>query len=476
VPAGANGATNGTPVKETKSKRPKKAEAAEAEAPIDGGMPIETRIPRPERLSLRDMLRYFLDFRYEVVTRRLQFELREIERRLHILDGFLKVFDALDEIIRIIRKSDGKQDAADKIMKRFDLDAEQTDAILELKLYRLAKLEILIIQKEAEEKRAEQKKLKGLLGSTKKIWDLIKSELKEIRETYADKRRTRIVSGDKDPEFSAEDFIIEEDATVIVTAHGWVKRQQTVRDLASTRVKEGDRVLACVAGSTRATVAFFSSQGYAYVTRIADIPPSTGYGDPIQKLFKFGDGEKVVGAMSFDPRLIQVPDVPEDQDGPPPPPYAVAVTKNGLALRFALAPHKEPSTRSGRKFARVKEGDEILTVFQEEGRPFVLAASDDGHAIAVETEDLALLAGAGQGTMLIKLDKEARLVGATGVPQKSSSIFALTESGRRYELRVADLLTTRGGKGKAVVKTTSFADVELPEIEIPVLNQEKEPS
>jgi DNA gyrase subunit A len=473
VPTSTNGAIAAPAT--TKSKRPRKG-AAEEEPKDDADMAIETRVPRPERLSLRDMLRHFLDFRYEVVTRRLTYELKELERRLHILAGFEKVFDALDEIIKIIRKSEGKQDAAEKIMKRFDLDAEQTDAILELKLYRLARLEILIIQKEADEKRAEQKKLKVLLGSAKKIWDLIKAELKEIREAYADKRRTRVVSQDREPEFSAEDFIIEEDSTVIVTTHGWVKRQQTVRDLSATRVKEGDRVLACVAGSTKATVVFFSSQGYAYVTRIADIPASTGYGDPIQKLFKFGDGEKVVGALSFDPRLLEVPDDALGEDGVPSPPYAVAITKNGLALRFSLAPHKEPSTRSGRKFARVKEGDEILTVFLQDENAYVLAASDDGHAIAVETEDLALLSGAGQGTMLIKLAGDAKLIGAAGLPEKSSSIMAITESGRRYELRVADLLSSRGARGKAVVKTTTFADVELPPLEIPDLNQGKEPA
>jgi DNA gyrase subunit A len=433
-------------------------------------------VPGPQRLALKDVLRHFLDFRFEVVTKRFTYELEELEKRLHILEGFEKVFDALDEIIKIIRKSDGKQDAAQKIMKRFDLDEEQTDAILELKLYKLARLEILIVKEEIEEKRAEQKRIKALLKSPKKIWETIGNELKEIRETYGDKRRTRVVSQDKEPEFSAEDFIIDEDATVIVTAHGWVKRQQTVRDLAQTRMKEGDRVLACVAGSTKSAIAFFSNRGHAYVTRIADVPPSTGYGDPIQKLFKFDDGERVVGALSFDPRMLEVPDVAEDVEGPPPPPYVVAVTRNGLALRFSLAPHKQPSTRSGRKFARLKEGDEVLTVFLQEGNAYVIAAANDGHAIAVETEDLALLSGPGQGTMLIKLAPEAKLVGAIGAKSpRTGPLVALTENGRRYELFVESLLGTRGGRGKQVVKRASFADVELPLPEVPKL-QEDEPS
>ena len=118
-------------------------------------------VGRPERLDLKQILWHFLHFRLEVVTKRLEHELAALKKRIHILEGFEKVFDALDEIIRIIRKSDGKADAAEKIMKRFELDAEQTDAILELKIYRLARLEILIIRKELEEKRKRARQISG---------------------------------------------------------------------------------------------------------------------------------------------------------------------------------------------------------------------------------------------------------------------------------------------------------------------------
>ena len=110
----------------------------------------------PPASTLRTLLRHFLDFRMEVVEKRLRYELEELQRRIHILEGFAKIFDALDETIRIIRKSEGKKDAAEKLMKRFGLDAEQVDAILELKLYRLAQLEILSIEKELDEKRKEE--------------------------------------------------------------------------------------------------------------------------------------------------------------------------------------------------------------------------------------------------------------------------------------------------------------------------------
>src|SRR5260221_9446144 len=120
-------------------------------------------VGRPERLDLKAILWHFLHFRLEVVTRRLEHELEVLKKRVHILEGFEKIFDALDEIIRIIRKSDGKADSADKIMKRFQLDAGQTDAILELKLYRLARLEILVIQNELADKRKRSRQIAALL-------------------------------------------------------------------------------------------------------------------------------------------------------------------------------------------------------------------------------------------------------------------------------------------------------------------------
>ncbi len=427
-------------------------------------------IPGPLRLDLKSVLQYFLDFRFEVVTRRLQFELDKINERLHILDGFETVFDALDEIIRIIRRSEGKKDAASKIMKRFALDELQTDAILELKLYRLAKLEILIIREEADKKRAEAKRLSGLLKSPARRWKLVRGELEEISETYADKRRTRIVrSQAKEPEFSEEDFIVDQDATVVVTAQGWVKRQGSVKDLTTTRMREGDSVLACQAGSLKATIGFFSSAGVCYVARIADVTQTTGYGDPIQKLFKLKDREKLAGALAFDPRLLDVPEPPED--GTAEPPYALAVTRRGLAFRFSLRAHRDPSTKSGRKFARLNAGDEVMTVMPCDEIAYVMAASTDGHAIAVDVDEIPILSGAGKGNMMIKLSPDVRLLGAIGAPSpRVGKLIVRTDKGRKYEMVAEGLLATRGGRGKAVVKRSTFETMTIPLPEIPDLD------
>src|SRR5207248_4617440 len=169
-------------------------------------------VGRPERLDLKQILWHFLHFRLDVVTRRLEHELAALRKRVHILEGFETVFDALDEIIRMIRKSDGKADAAATIMKRFELDADQTDAILELKIYRLARLEILLIRTELEEKRKRARQITAWLKDEGSRWKLVRTELEEIQKTYGDaktdRRRTVIASDTGEPEYTAGDFIV----------------------------------------------------------------------------------------------------------------------------------------------------------------------------------------------------------------------------------------------------------------------------
>src|SRR5918999_1528203 len=274
-------------------------------------------VGRPKRMDLHEMLWPFLHFRLEVVTRRLEHELEALKKRVHILEGFEKVFDVLDEILKIVRKSEGKQDAAQQIEKRFALDADQTDAILELKIYRLARLEILIIRKELEEKRRRTRQINTLLKDEQSRWDIVKVEIEEVQKKYGDPRRSTISSDEGEAEYTAEDFIVEEDNVVIVSRDGWVKRQKEVKDVAATRLREGDAVLAVLPGSTRASVVFFSNFGAAYTARIIDVPASTGYGEPVQKLFKLRDGERVVAALSLDPRAAG--DITARKEGDIPP-------------------------------------------------------------------------------------------------------------------------------------------------------------
>src|SRR5499427_7567616 len=418
-------------------------------------------VGKPERLDLKQILWHFLHFRLEVVTKRLEHELAALKKRLHILEGFEKVFDALDEIIKIIRKSDGKTDAAEKIMKRFELDAEQTDAILELKIYRLARLEILIIRNELEDKRKRARQITGLLKDEDSRWKLVRGELEELSSKYGDKRRSAIASDHAEPEYSADDFIVEEDNVVIVSRDGWVKRQKEVKDLSTTRLREGDSVLAAFAGSTRATCVFFSNFGVAYTCRIIDVPASTGYGEPIQKQFKLKDGERIVGALSLDPRAIGV--IVPKKEGDAAPVHAVAVSADGYALRFNLDGFVEPSTRAGRRFARPSKGSEIVGAARLAGGEVLIAATAEGRGILCKADEVNFLSGPGKGVLLIKLGKDDHVLGFIASTGDRDLLTVETTRGAEQTISTAKYeVTGRGGKGRELLQRGGFARVLWP--------------
>jgi len=425
-------------------------------------------VGRPERLDLKSVLWHFLHFRLDVVTARLEHEQAALRKRIHILEGFEKVFDALDEILRIIRKSDGKADAATKIMKRFELDAEQTDAILELKLYRLARLEILVIQDELADRRKRARQIAGLLKDESGRWTIVRDEIGEIQTRYAkgDTRRTTIEAAEE-VEFSEDDFIVDEDNVVIVSRDGWVKRQKEVRDLSTTRLREGDSVLAVQPGSTRATVVFFSNLGAAYTSRIIDVPASTGYGEPIQKLFKLRDGERIVATLSLDPRAVG--NIATKKEGQAPPVHALAVTSDGYSLRFSLEAFVEPSTRAGRRYARPSSGVEVVGVARITGDEVVIAVTAEARAMLCKAEEVNYLSGPGKGVILIKLRGKDRLLGfiaSTGdrdiLRVETSRGAEQTVSTTKYEV------TGRGGKGRELLQRGSFTRVVPPELEAPL--------
>jgi DNA gyrase subunit A len=428
---------------------------------------------RPERLDLKQMLWHFLHFRLEVVTGRLEHEFEQLRKRMHILEGFEKVFDALDEIIRIIRKSDGKADSAEKIMARFSLDAEQTDAILELKLYRLARLEILVIQKELEEKRKRSRQIAGLLKDEESRWKLVRSELEEIQAKYGnpkiDPRRSRIEEAEE-IEYSADAFIVEEDNVVIVSRDGWVKRQKEVKDLATTRLREGDAVLAAVAGSTRATVVFFTNFGVAYTSRIVDVPASTGYGEPVQKLFKFKDGERVIAAFSLDPRVAKK--IEAKKEGDVPPVHAVAITSDGYAMRFSLQGVVDASTRSGRRYARTAEGAEVVHVALTTGEETIIAATSAARAMLCPVEEVNFLSGPGRGVILIKIDfPEDKVIGAIVSTGDRDLLTVETSRGAEQTISTTKYeIVGRGGKGRELMQRGQFTRVVPNEVALPTLD------
>jgi len=425
---------------------------------------------RPERLDLQAILWHFLHFRMEVVTKRLEHELAALEKRIHILRGFETIFDALDAILKIIRQSEGKADAASKIMQRYSLDAEQTDAILELKLYRLARLEILVIQKELKEKRGRATEIRKLLNEKSGAgkWQVVRGELEEMQALVkgaGGKRRTVIEAISEEPEFSAEELIVDEDAHVLVTTDGWIKRQREIKDTKATRVREGDAVLACFAASTRATAVFFTNLGTAYTARVADIPSTTGYGDPIQKLFKLKDGERVIDAFSLDRRVVG--DTTE-REGYFPETYGFAATSDGMGVAFGLAALIEASTKSGRRYIKLGSGAEVVTAALVHGDETVSVVTKERRALRCKIDDVSFLSGPGKGVALIKLGSTDKVMAAGAKEKGAPPLTVVTAQGGTYEVTASAVeLTGRGGRGKELIKRGEFTEMVRPLPEAP---------
>ncbi len=416
--------------------------------------------PQPRKCGIKEMLEHFLDFRIITTERRFQYQLRQLEARIHILDGFVTIFDALDELIKIIRASSGKEDAAAKIIKRFKLDEIQTDAILELKLYRLAKLEINVIREELDAKSAEAKRIQKVLKSEDKLLDVVRGELDEIAKELGTPRRTKTGGVGEEQEFDADAFIVEEDANVVVTHDGWIKRVREIKDPAQTRTREGDSVTYVLPGSTKEKVMFLTNRGSAYVIKINDIAATTGYGDPAQKYFKFGDGERIVAALTLDPRAL----VPETM---------LAVTRQGFGLRFAMAAHTEVTTKAGRRYARPKDGDEAIGVVPCNDGDVVVTATHDGHVLHCKADEIAKLEGPGRGVTVIKVGPDDAVIGFIAGGKGDVLVLHAEKSGKDFSQKADPKeVSARGGKGRQVVKKTSLVAPAKPVTIQPLANAE----
>ena len=416
--------------------------------------------PQPRRIGIKEALSHFLDFRLQVSERRFQYQLAQLEARIHILEGFSTIFDALDELIKIIRASDGKEDAAHKIIKRFKLDAIQTEAILELKLYKLAKLEINVIREELRDKAAEAKRIKGILKSEDKLWGIIKDELKAVAEELGTPRRTKTGGASEEVEFDPDAFIVDEDANVVVTRDGWIKRVRELKDPHQTRTREGDEVMFVLPGSTKEKVIFMTNRGSGYVIKINDIAATAGYGDPAQKYFKFADGEKIVSAMTLDQRAMV-------------PPTMLAITRRGYGLRFATAQHVEVTTKAGRRYAKPGDGDEVLGVVACNDTDVVAVATRDGHVLHCKAEDIARLEGPGRGVTVIKTEDDDVVIGFIAGVKSDSFDIQTDKSGKTFTIHADPKQTkARGGKGHQLMKRVNFVVVGKPVTIQPLANAE----
>jgi len=419
--------------------------------------------PQPRRLGLKEILRYFLDFRLETVRKRFEFELEQLRKRIHILQGFKIIFNALDRAIRIIRDSEGKADAAEKLMKAFKLDEIQVEAILDAQLYKIAQMEIRKILDELKEKKQQAEKIEAILASTRKLWGVVRGELEALAEKFGNRRRTKLASGEEAPEFDPEAYIVKENTNVVLTRDGWIKRVGRLASVEGTRIREGDAVVAVVPGSTLDHVILFADDGTAFTMRINEVPVSSGYGEPVAKFFKMDDQVKIIAAATTDERFIPA-QVRAENKGDPPGPYLLAVTALGMTLRTPLAPYRVESNKLGRRYVKLNDGDKVVLAAVLKDEKSIFLASHEGHVIHFPIAEINILAGVGKGVIGIKLIKEDVCLGAALVAKSTDMLVVETSGSRTLEFTGRHETTSRGGKGWAAVKRTNLVRVVPPAI------------
>jgi DNA gyrase subunit A len=403
---------------------------------------------QPRELGLVEMLKYFIEHRVDVVRRRTEFELRKAREREHILLGFQKALQNLDEVIRLIRAAKAPKEARDALIARFQFTERQAQAIIELQLQRLTGMEQQKILDEVAEIQRRIAEYVEILGSDRVLRELIVTELREVQKEYGDDRRTQIV---EDPgDIKLEDLVQVEDVALTVTRGGYLKRTSIDSYRRQSRGGKGrigmgtraeDVVEHLLVASTHSYLLIFTSRGRVYWLKAYEIPDSStiGKGKHISNLINLQPDETVKAFLS-------VKDFVPDQ-------YIVMVTKHGVIKKSELTEFDNPMSR-GIIAVSLDEGDELIGAKITNGKNYIFLGSHEGQAIRFAEDNVRPMGRQARGVRAMSLGKGDYLVGME-VVEKEGLILSIAENGygKRTELEQYRL-TARGGKGVINMKTT----------------------
>ncbi|MFL5299479.1 MAG: DNA gyrase C-terminal beta-propeller domain-containing protein, partial [Anaeromyxobacteraceae bacterium] len=441
---------------------------------IDGG--------QPRVLNLKEMLERFVAHRRDVVTRRTRHELRKAREREHILLGLQIALDHLDEIIALIRAAPDRDTARDELMSRFGLSELQSKAILEMQLQRLTGLERQKILDELAEVQKLIARLKEILGSDAVLLDVIKGELREVRELFADERRTQLVG--EAGELDLEDLIAEEEMVVTVSHAGYVKRNPVSLYRAQHRggrgrtgagTREEDFLESLFVASTHSYLLVFTDRGRAYWLKVHEIPQAgpAARGKPIVNLVQLTQGEKVAAILP----VRELPEPPTSAEesldaeagdaSREAEKQAVAIlgefvfmaTKRGLIKKTRLDAFARPRT-AGIIAVGIEEGDALIAARLTNGGCHVLLSTTRGMAIRFEESEVRPTGRGAYGVKGITLEDgdevvSAEVVAAAADGAPAPTILTVTANGYGKRTELAEYrVQSRGGKGIITIKTT----------------------
>jgi len=405
---------------------------------------------QPKYLGLLDIMKYFISHRQDVIRRRTRFDLMKAEARAHILEGLTIALDHLDAIIKIIRAAKNVDEARTGLMERFKLTQIQAQAILEMQLQRLTHLERDKIVKEYEEVKALIAKLKKILGSDKLVQEIIVDELKNIKESFGDERRTEIrdeVIGDIRP----EDLIKEEDVVVLYTQSGYVKRTSLSTYHFQIRGGKGRRGISMKAEdvvenlficSTHNYLLFFTNKGRVYWLKALEIPDvgPVGRGKSIANLLEFQPGERVTSVLA-------IKDFDEEK-------YIVMLTTNGLIKKTKLGDFKN-IRRGGIIAVSLRPKSELMWTRLTDGKHDIVLATKLGKAIRFKESDIRSMGRTAAGVRSMSLRKKDVVIGMVAIGPEDKYIFTASEKGYGKKTEIGLYRKTRrGGKGILNLKVT----------------------
>jgi DNA gyrase subunit A len=403
---------------------------------------------RPQIMGLKTILVHFLDFRQEIIRKRTAFELREAEKKAHILEGLKIAIDHLDEVIALIRKSKNPAEAKTQLMGRFEFSDAQAQAILEMRLQRLTNLEREKIQQEYREILKTIERLKGILASEALILNIIREELTELKKKFGNPRRTEII--EDTTEIKLEDLIVEEDMAVTISHTGYIKRNPVSlyrsqhrggKGITGMETKEDDFVEHLFVASTHDYFLFLTNQGRLYWLKVHEIPQAG----------RQARGKAMVNLLNLQPqeKVATILPVRTFEEGK----YIFMVTRKGLVKKTDLMAFSRP--RAGGIIATtIVEGDEVIAAELTKGKQDIFLGTRSGLSIRFHEGEVREMGRLAQGVRGIHLKKDDWVVG-TAVLAQEGTLLTVTENGFGKRTHTEEYRKqARGGKGIITMKTT----------------------
>ena len=407
----------------------------------------------PKTLSLKEILRNYVDFQVDVITRRTIFDLKKAEERAHVLEGLKKTIDFIDEVISIIRSSKDQPTAKQRLGERFELDEIQTQAIVSMRLGQLSGLERTKIEDELGQLNIKIADFKDILQNSERLLSIIKEEALAIKKKYNDERRTEIVavSGEVD----IEDLIPEEDCVLTLTEFGYIKRQKSDtyklqrrggRGVSGMSRREEDVAKEMFVANSHDHVMFFTNLGRVYKLKCYEIPEGsrTSKGMNINNLLPLSADESVTS-------MIKVPDIESEQ-------YLVMVTRNGIIKRTELSAFSH-ARKNGLIAIDLNEGDELAWVRLTDGNKELVVATRNGMAIRFHETDVRVMGRAAKGVKAITLRGDDKVIGMSML-REGAYILTVSETGYGRLSNVSDYrIQSRGGHGVINYNTDKYGKV-----------------